>query len=492
MTETHLESKSLNDIRFLTFNVNGIRTLFNYHPFDEMESSLYKVFDYLKSDIITFQELKTENTAITKWGRIPGFYSFISIPKKKKGYSGVGCWIRIPDQADPLYNILRVVKAEEGLTGYLSVKRGKGHVRYKDDDTLGIGGYESLGIENEQDALILDSDGRCVMVELACNIVVISTYCPANSSLSDSGEDHRLKFLRVLFRRIKAIIALGKQVVLMGDINVCRDLIDHAEGLEKSGIRIGDWRRGNDLEAANPSAVRDFIFEPSRVGRRLLNEILADSVIPELASHGHLVDTTRHAQGRDRLKLYTVWNTLKNSRLINYGSRVDYILMSKGLRAQISQGNIWPQVLGSDHCPIFCDLNTAGLSVESAGQTIPIPRFEARYKYGLNHGDISILLPACLKRSLPEKTVSPAPKRLNLAKKAQQTSIDSMASKSFAKTMALFGDEPPLCRHNEKAVLRTSKTSNNPGKRFWVCSRPKGETGDPAASCGFFEWKQKP
>ncbi|VEL40061.1 unnamed protein product [Protopolystoma xenopodis] len=51
--------------------------------------------------------------------------------------------------------------------------------------------------------------------------------------------------------------------------------------------------------------------------------------------------------------------------------------------------------------------------------------------------------------------------------------------------------KPPLCfRHQEPCVLRIVKRtgSNHFGRQFWVCSRPQGVTGNPAARCQTFLW----
>lgn len=41
----------------------------------------------------------------------------------------------------------------------------------------------------------------------------------------------------------------------------------------------------------------------------------------------------------------------------NYGSRIDYILCSPGLRPWIKGGDIQSKVFGSDHCPVYIDLH---------------------------------------------------------------------------------------------------------------------------------------
>lgn len=510
--------KAATAMRMVTFNVNGLRTLFHYQPFSDFNQSLEKALKYFDSDIITFQELKTDRPSITKWGKVPGFYSFISIPQNKRGYSGVGCWVRILPDDHPLSDALKVVKAEEGITGYLSVKIGKDSTTYRDDPGVGIGGYESLGLDDTDDseALKLDSEGRCVMVELACKIVVVNVYCPANSGLSSEGAAFRMKYLKVLFKRIRNISEMGKRVVLMGDVNVCRDLIDHAEGLEQASIRISDGLSGSEIESKHKRACEEFIINPEVPHRRMLNQMLADSIIPEFAQGGLLLDTTRLSQTRDRLKAYTVWNTLKNSRPVNYGSRIDFILVSKSLKDNITSADILPEVTGSDHCPVYADLDLRDMTKDLTTTCIKIPRFEARYKYGLMHRNVLEMFgkvgndqtPADVtkshkvsKKEHVKQSILPGA----LYKLAGEVKTDVHVDSSSATDKSegarkvptkkglespiynIFG-EAPLCKHGLKAIQRTSKTPSNPGRKFWICSLPKGTSDDKSSSCGFFQW----
>ena len=133
-------------------------------------------------------------------------------------------------------------------------------------------------------------------------------------------------------------------------------LIDHASCITRNNIKINPDCDGAVLERIYQEEAREFIYEPLRIGRRLLNEMLIDSIIPDLAEKGVLIDSTRYAQGRKRLKMYTVWDTYRNSRPANYGSRVDYILVSKALKEGVKKADIWAKVMGSDHCPVFTDL----------------------------------------------------------------------------------------------------------------------------------------
>ncbi|CAB4252407.1 DNA-(apurinic or apyrimidinic site) lyase APN2 [Maudiozyma barnettii] len=520
-----IKRKAKNDlIRFLTFNVNGIRTFFHYHPFSQMKSSLKDVFDYFDSDIISFQELKTDTLAISKWGKVDGFYSFISIPKVKKGYSGVGCWIRILPEDHPCHNTLKVVKAEEGITGLLTVKVNGQQIRYRDDVNLGLGGYDDLGITDEQLLLDLDSEGRCVMIELAYNMIVICVYSPANSGLTDEGEVFRMTFIKVLFNRIRNFTKMGKNVAFMGDINICRDLIDSADCLNLANINLQEYNTGTMVESKYYSDAVKFILNPDTPHRKLLNMLLSDSIIPELADDGILVDSTRYIQGRDRLKMYTVWNTLKNTRPSNYGSRIDLILLTDVLKYNIKDANILAEVMGSDHCPVYADLSFESISTEIKPSSSKIPKFEARYKFNLmNYDVLSMFAKRSKTAPLPRISNSSSASTSNTVKYGmakKEKSIDTFfkitktqrpnrtlstrnagpdkgislrttrisSSQSDAKSLKDIFGSPPLCRHGDVCILKTSKTSDNPGKKFWTCHKSRGDPNDPDSSCGFFKW----
>lgn len=58
------------------------------------------------------------------------------------------------------------------------------------------------------------------------------------------------------------------------------------------------------------------------------------------------------------------------ARETNYGTRVDYILVTKGLLPWISHGDIQPTLKGSDHCPIYIDLREE-ITLDS-GETVTL------------------------------------------------------------------------------------------------------------------------
>lgn len=88
------------------------------------------------------------------------------------------------------------------------------------------------------------------------------------------------------------------------------------------------------------------------------------------------------------------WNTKISARETNYGTRIDFILITPGLVPWVQAADIQPQIKGSDHCPVFVHLrdevtNSDGsftnlrdvLSVPSRDGLTPAqpPRLAAKY-----------------------------------------------------------------------------------------------------------------
>ena len=51
------------------------------------------------------------------------------------------------------------------------------------------------------------------------------------------------------------------------------------------------------------------------------------------------------------------WNTKLSARETNYGTRIDYILITKGLVSWVKAADVQQDVKGSDHCPVFVDFH---------------------------------------------------------------------------------------------------------------------------------------
>ncbi|KFA66095.1 hypothetical protein S40285_04293 [Stachybotrys chlorohalonatus IBT 40285] len=330
--------------RITTWNVNGIRNPFGYQPWRE-QRTFQAMFDILEADIVVMQETKIQRKDLQDdMVLVPGWDVFFSLPRHKKGYSGVAIYTRNATCAP--------IRAEEGVTGILTAP--KTSVRYRDlPEDQRIGGYPRPGqLASEIDELTLDSEGRCVILEFPA-FVLLGVYSPANRD--ESRNSFRLGFLDALDVRIRNLIAEGKQVILTGDLNVSRSEMDSSnvlESLRKEGMSLEDW-----MAAPARRLFNQLVFEGQVNGPR--DEGRDEPVLWDLCRCFH----------PDRQGMNTCWDTKRNTRPANNGSRIDYILCSNGLKPWCTSADIQEGLMGSDHCPVFV---TFAETVEVNGTKTPL------------------------------------------------------------------------------------------------------------------------
>ncbi|KAI1079681.1 DNase I-like protein [Whalleya microplaca] len=319
-------------IRITSWNVNGIRNPFGYQPWRE-KRTFEAMFDILEADIVVMQETKIQRKDLQDdMVLVPGWDVYFSLPKHKKGYAGVAIYTR--------NSVCSPIRAEEGINGVLCPPNSSTKFR---DLPAGqqIGGYPRPGqLTGNVDEITLDSEGRCVILEFPA-FVLIGTYSPANRD--ESRDDFRLGYLEALDVRVRNLVAMGKRVVLTGDLNVIRSPIDTAnitDRLKKEGMSVEDF-----FSMPSRRLFNQLLFEGDNKGLR--DEGREEPVLWDL---GRLFHPTR--QG-----MFTCWDTKKNTRPGNFGSRIDYVLCSDNMKNWVVNSNIQEGLMGSDHCPVFAILD---------------------------------------------------------------------------------------------------------------------------------------
>ncbi|TPX38831.1 hypothetical protein SeLEV6574_g07595 [Synchytrium endobioticum] len=161
----------------------------------------------------------------------------------------------------------------------------------------------------EQHLLRLDAEGRIVVTDHRL-FVLLNIYFPAVEA------------------RVKDLISQGRGVVVAGDVNIARSSIDHCDPIQN----------------AKDHGLTCFEDHPAR---HWLDSFLAPK--------GPLVDLYRlfHPNETGR---YTCWNTYINARPANFGSRIDYILVTPDLVPWFSSCDIWSHFMGSDHAPVVAEM----------------------------------------------------------------------------------------------------------------------------------------
>ncbi|MCL2203862.1 MAG: exodeoxyribonuclease III [Defluviitaleaceae bacterium] len=158
-----------------------------------------------------------------------------------------------------------------------------------------------------------DNEGRIITLEYP-DFFLVNIYTP-NSQRALARLEYRMAWeddFRAFLRGFK------KPVIICGDLNVAHKEIDLK----------------NPKSNANNAG-----FTPQERGK-----------MTELLAEGYL-DTFRHLYP-DKPDAYTWWSYMGQSRAKNVGWRIDYFLASEGLRSRIHEAEIYPEVMGSDHCPV--------------------------------------------------------------------------------------------------------------------------------------------
>ena len=58
----------------------------------------------------------------------------------------------------------------------------------------------------------------------------------------------------------------------------------------------------------------------------------------------------------ERTGAYSWWSYRFHARENNAGWRIDYFIVSRRLMPRVKSADIWPEVTGSDHCPVVLEL----------------------------------------------------------------------------------------------------------------------------------------
>ena len=160
-----------------------------------------------------------------------------------------------------------------------------------------------------------DKEGRVITLEFE-NFYMVNIYTPnAKRGLERLGyrqiwEDEIRKYLSKLNET--------KPVIMCGDLNVAHEEIDLKNPKSNRGnAGFTDEERAKMTELLNTGFVDSF---------RLLYPDKTDS--------------------------YSWWSYMGKKKKKNVGWRIDYFIVSQDIKDKIKEAMIYPEVMGSDHCPV--------------------------------------------------------------------------------------------------------------------------------------------
>ena len=170
-----------------------------------------------------------------------------------------------------------------------------------------------IGIEEH------DQEGRVITLEFK-NFYLVNCYTP-NAQRELTRLEYRMKW-EDDFREYLKKLDKSKPVILCGDLNVAHNEID---------LKNPKSNKGN----------AGFTDEERNQMTNLLNSGFVDSfryLYPE------------------KQDAYSWWSYMGRAREKNVGWRIDYFIVSEKIKDKIVDAKIYPEIMGSDHCPVELDV----------------------------------------------------------------------------------------------------------------------------------------
>lgn len=172
---------------------------------------------------------------------------------------------------------------------------------------------KGIGIEEH------DQEGRVITLEYN-DFYLVNVYTP-NSQRELTRLDYRMNW-EDDFRTFLLNLNKIKPVIICGDLNVAHKEIDLANpktNTKNAGFTIKE--------------------------RNKFTELLESGFID---SYRYLYPEKKDA--------YTWWSYMRQARLRNVGWRIDYFCLSSTIKSNLIDAMIYPDVHGSDHCPISIEI----------------------------------------------------------------------------------------------------------------------------------------
>ena len=164
-----------------------------------------------------------------------------------------------------------------------------------------------------------DKEGRVITLEFE-KFYMVTIYTP-----NSKRELERLGYRQIWEDEIrKYLLKLNetKPVIMCGDLNVAHEEID---------LKNPKANRGN----------AGFTDEERNKMTELLNAGFTDSF--------------RYLYP-DKENAYSWWSYMGHAREKNIGWRIDYFIVSNDIKEKIIDSKIYPEVVGSDHCPVGLEI----------------------------------------------------------------------------------------------------------------------------------------
>ncbi|GJN89796.1 hypothetical protein Rhopal_002785-T1 [Rhodotorula paludigena] len=287
--------------------------------------SFVDILDSFRADIVCLQETRIKQEHIGPdlacMRDYDGFFS--TFEAKGRSLHGTAVFTKKSSTVP--------VKAEEGLTPSLMPPGTPASER--------IGAYPTPAATRLSTARMaeVDNEGRVLVLDLGLFVLinvygVLERVNKDTKAVDPTRAAFKTDFQTVLQERIRNFVNTGREVVVVGDLNIVPS---------SRNCWNPDWRA--QQENRSGSNLGSFDDHPSRQWFRELT-----------GRDGLLRDAFRLKHPKEE-SAYTNWSSEK-LRQQNKGSRVDHVLVTPGLLPWVKDVAIRRDIHGSDHAPVMLEL----------------------------------------------------------------------------------------------------------------------------------------
>lgn len=205
------------------------------------------------------------------------------------------------------------------------------HCAYVSAEKAGYSGvaiyskHQPNNIIKKMDNLIADSEGRYIQFDYN-KLSLISLYLPSGTS-GEGRQAVKFDFLKEFAIHLEQLQSQGRELIICGDYNIAHKEID-----------LKNWKTNQKTSGFLPEE------------RAWMETLL---------SQGDFFDAFRiHNQEPDQ---YTWWSMRTRAFDKNVGWRIDYQIITSGLRQHIKNAFIYKEERFSDHAPVVIDYEDTNL-----------------------------------------------------------------------------------------------------------------------------------
>lgn len=165
-----------------------------------------------------------------------------------------------------------------------------------------------------------DSEGRVLRADFG-DLTVVCAYIPSGTT-GDLRQEFKMDFLEAFLKWTRELRQTRPNLIVCGDYNICHHPID----INHPERQVG---------------VSGFLPEEREWMDRYQDSGMVDSF--------RLFD--------DRAEQYSWWSYRFGARERNAGWRIDYFWVAEDLQSRLKGAGILQQVVHSDHCPVFINID---------------------------------------------------------------------------------------------------------------------------------------